>query len=133
MGTENITAYNLAQHYGSACFYRHPLMRSVVMSEGAHFLCENGAAWLMDVIVSYQHKAKIAACDKQMWLLTVNKEDNSAKVECFDYDADYEDLKNRVNPLVSQDIPFTDFPLAEFELMCANNGEGRTIYLPQED
>lgn len=133
MGIENITEYNLAQHHGSACFYRHNLLRSCVMSEGAYYLCENGAAWLIDVIVSYQHTPQVKACDKQMWLLTVNKVDNSARVDCFDYDADYEDLKNRVNPLVSQEIPFTDFPLAEIEIMCANNGSGRTIYLPMED
>ena len=133
MGTENITEYNLAQHFGSACFYRHGLLRSCVMSEGVHFLTENGAAWLVDIIVSYQLNETVKACDKQMWLLTVDKNDNSAKMECFDYDADYEDLKNRVNPLVSQIIPFTDFPLAEIEIMCANNGSGRTIYLPSED
>ena len=133
MGIEKITKSNLAQHFGSACFYRHSLLRSCVMSEGAYFLCENGAAWLIDVIVSYQHTPTVKACDKQMWLLTVDKDNSSGKVECFDYNGDYEDLKNRVKPLVSQVIPYTDFPLAEIEIMCANNGSGRTIYLPTED
>lgn len=127
MGTENITEYNLAQHHGSACFYRHGLMRSVVMSEGAHFLCENGAGWLMDAIVSYQFDEKAKACDTQIWKLKVNQQDNSAVLTCLDGDV-YEPRE-----IIKQEIPFTDFPLPEIELRCTNNGEGRTIYLPQED
>lgn len=127
MGTENITPAKLAEFHGSAVFYRHRLAPNVVASEGAQFLSENGAGWLIDVIASHQFNPEVAKCDNQRWTLTVDPEKKTAKVVCSDdYCEDYHEL-------VTQDIHYTDFPLPKIELLCSNNGQGMTIFLRSEN
>lgn len=126
MGIENIREPELAKFHGSQCFYKH-FLPGVIMSEGAHFLSNNGAGWLMDIIASYQHLREMKACIVQKWTLKVDEADRSAVVICSDgYCEDYHELAKQV-------VPFTDFPLKELEILCAHNGEGVTIYLPSED
>ena len=67
-------------------------------------LAENGGAyWLLDAIASWQKE--LNSSQIQFWMLIVNA-DNSAVLTCERDD----------EPVITQQIPFTDFPLSEVTL-----------------
>ena len=76
-----------------------------------------GAYWLLDVIGSYQ-------CDKrldkafQAWKLEVNLEKSSGVVRGY----------NAIKLIITQDIPFTDFPLSKITMYLMDG----VILLPNE-
>ena len=111
---------DLAQFTGSETFYRHPLNRKVVYTEGAHHVAEAGGAfWLLDEIALIQpYDPRVGAEDFQVWTLTV-RQDHTAALVCEDGNG---------NIVFSKDILFTDFPLESITLWFANG----TIYLPSE-
>lgn len=109
----------LSQFYGSETFYRHPLFRKFVYTEGVQYLAEkSGAYWLLEYIFSNQMDEKIKAEEFQVWKIKV-KEDNTAVIRVEDGN----------DNLVKQfELEFTDFPLKEFTLWFSNN----TLLLPSE-
>ena len=118
-------AAQLAQFTGSATFTRHGLVRSVLMTEGIAFLADQaGAHWLMDAIASYQHEARARAEPFQAWSLVVNAVTGSAVLAMTD--------GNSSTQIITQQIDWTDFPLAEIELWAIAEGDHRVIMLPSE-
>ena len=117
-----ITHEALAQFYGTSQWYKGPFSR-FSMTDGIFFLTENGAAWLIDVLASYQG-AKLDRQTEgfQLWKLKVT--DGSAVVTC---QAD----SNTPN-LVKQEIPYTDFPLDEITLYVEGEGSNRVCLLTSE-
>lgn len=120
MTNKRLNAADLAQFTGSETFYRHSINRSVVFTEGAHYVAEAGGAfWLLDEIALIQpYDRRVAATPFQVWTLTVRK-DSTAKLSCED---------GNKNVVFTKEIPFTDFPLETITLWFANH----TIYLPRE-
>jgi hypothetical protein len=120
MTTKTLTNADLDMFTGSETFYRHPLNRKVVFTEGAHHVAEAGGAfWLLDEIALIQpYDARVAAEEFQVWKLTV-RSDRTAALVCED---------GNYNVVFSKEIAFTDFPLDAITLWFANN----TIYLPSE-
>lgn len=118
--SKHLTASDLRQFTGSESFYRHPLVRRIVYSEGArHVASAGGAYWLLDEIAFRQcDTPAVQAQEFQVWTLTV-RPDRSATLTC--------DNGNR-RAVFSQEIPWTDFPLDRIELWFTNS----TIYLPSE-
>jgi len=115
-----ITEENLANFYGSEHFYR---FHHMVITDGVKFLMDNGAAWLMDIIWSYQGIKKLQTPmlrDFQLWTLKVNLEKKTAVVTCR--------ADSNIPPAITQKIPYTDFPLEEIKLYVEND----TILLPSE-
>ena len=120
--TAAITQSALDQHYGTSQWYRH-WTRRMLYTDGLHFLESNGAAWLLDLIASYQSaKLDQQSGGFQIWTLKVT--DNTAVIICqFD--------SNTPN-LVKQEIPYTDFPLDEIKIYVEGEGENRVCLLPSE-
>lgn len=90
----------LMQFKGSEFLYEHLMVggNSLSLSEGCNFVREKFSAyWLFDLIGSYQYK--LLEEPFQIWDLVLS--DNKAVIKC-----------NSVNlvHLVTQDIPYTDFP-----------------------
>jgi hypothetical protein len=110
----------LRQFTGSENWYRHGINRSVLYTDGAQFLAEQGGSyWLLDIIaIAQQHEPRVAQEEFQVWKLQV-RADRSATVLCDDGNG---------NVVYTQEIPFTDFPLDEVKLYFANN----VIHLPSE-
>jgi len=110
----------LRQFTGSENWYRHGINPSVLYTDGAQYLAEQGGAyWLLDIIaIAQQHEPPVAQEEFQVWKLQV-RADRSATVLCDDGNG---------NIVYSQEIPFTDFPLDEVKLYFANN----VIHLPSE-
>jgi hypothetical protein len=114
----NVTQSDLAHFYGTQKIYKHWLC--LVYTDGINYLCNNGAAWLIDAIASHQgnpglHTVRMQ--EYQLWELKVN--DGSAVLTCRE--------DSGIDPVITQEIPYTDFP---FDIkIYVENG---TILLPSE-
>ena len=96
----------LGHFIGTTKYYPH-WSKSIRWTDGINFLCEEaGAYWLIDIVASYQSKLKAPF---QLWKIKVNP-DNTALVTM------QEDTGQPY--LAKQEIPYTDFPLREFEFYC---------------
>ena len=114
----------LAQCYGSETVYKHWL--KILYTEGIKTLADEAQCmWLVDAIASHQKSYQIIynpdLQEFQLWTLTVN-EDKSAVLAC------YEDSPSTCEPVITQLIPFTDFPMPEIKLYL----EQGTLLLPSE-
>ena len=126
-----LTHADLFQFTGDLERYTHPINRNVIYTPGVQYVAEAGGAyWLIDAIASYfgsdLMKRAMAEDNRltylQFWRLRVN--DNSA-VLVAEADAGEK-------PFITQEIPFTDFPLDEIEIWAAFDGKRWTLYLPSE-
>ena len=110
MTTPKLTKADLSQFTGSQEFFVYPLGR-LILTEGVRHLAEAaGAYWLIDAIASYQADPRIAGNrmlrDIQFWRLAVVG--GRGVLTCRE-DSGRE-------PVISQQIEFTDFPLDEVEI-----------------
>ncbi len=118
-----LTAAALAQFTGTENWYRHSLFRQFLYTDGVKYVAEEaGAYWLIDAIISHQYDSRIqndrGLQEFQLWKLEV-KEDHSAILICEDGN----DTK-----ILTQEIPFTDFPLQKIEFYMEN----KVLLLPRE-
>lgn len=120
MMQKDLKPEDLYQFTGSEFWYRHGLIRNILLTDGAKYVADHGGAyWLLDEIALSQRCAKaVMATPFQAWRLAV-KPDRTATLSC-------EDGNGKI--VFTKAIAFTDFPLPEIELRFANN----TIYLPSE-
>lgn len=105
---------------GSQEFYRHPIMREILFSEGAKYVAEEAQAyWLLDLIAFSQRCiGSVEQEEFQVWDLKVKK-DQSAELTCGDGNG---------NTVFSKQIEQTDFPLPNIRFYFCNN----CIHLPSE-
>jgi hypothetical protein len=108
---------DLAQFTGSMNWYSH--FTGALYTDGVKFLADNaGAYWLIDSILFRQMERAVRGEPFQVWKLTVN-DDRTALLVCED---------GNDTQIVSEEIPFTDFPLSEISLYFTNN----VLLLPSE-
>lgn len=118
---------NLRQFTGTENYYSNPLY-PFKYTDGIKYLAENGGAyWLLDAIASWQKEPIIKSNSDlsqiQFWKLKVNP-DNSACLICE------RDLDEAV---ITQKIPFTDFPLRDITLYLCDMRLGQGVLeLPSE-
>ena len=111
----SLTIAELRQFTGSENIYYLPLFRKYNYTDGVRYLAQKAEAyWLIEAIFSWQCE-KVIRNDSylqefQIWKLEV-KEDSSAVLSC------YNELEEVI---VSQNIPYTDFPLKEITLYLSN-------------
>ena len=110
----------LRQFTGTEYWYRHPLVRNILYTDGAKYVADHaGAYWLLDEIAFAQlGNPAVAAEAFQLWKLTVNP-DATGILSCEDGNG---------NAVFTKTISFTDFPLPEIKLYCTGN----VILLPSE-
>lgn len=123
--TQEITRANLSQFTGTEHWYRY--YPGILVTDGVKFLMDNGAAWFIDLIVSYQGEAKVKAEEKQFWTLTVDHDALTGRAVCTDGDKGDGPVT-----LIEQVIDFTDFPLKEITLYAFVECNNRVILLPSE-
>ena len=117
--TKTLQESDLRQFTGTEHWYRHPLARKVLYTDGVKHVAEQGGAyWLLDTIAFAQAIPAVAAEPFQFWILTV-RSDHTATLTCEDGNS---------KTVHTQDIPFTDFPLAEIKFYYTDN----TLLLPSE-
>ena len=109
----------LAYFTGTAQYYR--ITKQHLLTDGTRYRADAaGAYWLMDAIAS--HLCEIGTAD---WFVVVRMlvEDSSALMI-------YEDGNGQEH--ARQQIPYTDFPLAEITIYCCWDGEHWVLMLPSE-
>lgn len=112
----------LQQFTGTEKLYRHPLSK-LVYTDGVKYLADAaGAYWLIDAVGSYQTRPELRGERLQMWRL--ERDGDRARLTCS------RDIENGrpVDVYVTQDITFTDFPLAGVTLYVADG----VLLLPSE-
>ena len=116
---KTLSKADLRQFTGTEHWYRHPLARKVLYTDGAQHVAEHGGAyWLLDTIAFAQAIPAVAAASFQLWKLTV-RPDQTATLVCED---------GNCNPVHSQELTFTDFPLPEIKFFFTDH----VILLPSE-
>jgi hypothetical protein len=116
---------DLCQFTGTEEHHRWSILfRRYLLTDGAKYLADKaGAYWLMDAIASYFTEPKVRNEPFQVWNLKVN-DDRSATLKMDDGNG---------NVKVTQVIEYTDFPLPEIKLYCAQNDDiYSVIMLPSE-
>lgn len=109
----------ISNAHSSEAYHKFSLMPGFpVATDGVIALAEAaGCYWFLDIIGSYQTKEKLDP-DFQVWRLEVNLKDSTAVVYGY----------NDTELIISQEIPYTDFPLAEVKLYLTD----KVILLPKE-
>jgi len=109
----------ISQSIGTTAYHRYSSLPNFpVITDGVKAVADvGGCYWLLDIIGSYQHDIKL---DKafQVWKLTVNLEECTAIVHG----------SNDTELIITQEIPYTDFPLEEFKLFLMDG----VLLLPLE-
>ena len=122
----------LRQFSGDLDRYRHGFNRRVIYTPGVQYLAEAAEAyWLIDAIASHiGSKPFNAACkedprvgEMHFWCLEVAEDRSAVLSACVD---------SGVQPFLTQNIPFTDFPLAKIDIWAAFDGTYWTLYIPSE-
>lgn len=118
-GTQTLSAAALSQFTGTEQWYRHPLVRTVLYTDGAQYVAETGGAyWLLDELAFSQAIPAIKAEAFQFWRLKVGP-DRKAVLSCEDGNG---------QPVYSKSLEYTDFPLPEIVFYVIDN----VILLPSE-
>jgi len=118
----------LAQFSGDLDRYRSINPR-VIYTPGVKYLADRAEAhWLIDAIASYFLGGKQVFPDSrletlQFWRLEVREGDSAILTARAD---------SGVEPYVTQQIEYTDFPLETIDIWAGFNGNGWTLYLPSE-
>jgi hypothetical protein len=79
MTTERLTEYDLAEFTGTNQWYRHPIVKNVLFTDGIKFVAEKaGAYWLIDEIAFQQTHPLVINEEFQVWTLNVDLEQSTA-------------------------------------------------------
>jgi hypothetical protein len=115
---QTLTTTDLKQFTGSEVLYQNPLYGPLRYTAGARHVAVAGEAWwLLDLIASYRRHPKVRSAWFQTWTLEVAEQ--SGMVMCTD---------GEDHLLVTQHLPFTDFPLKAITLWVVDN----VLMLPSE-
>jgi hypothetical protein len=110
----------LAQFTGAQEWFRHPLFRGYLYTEGVQYLAEKAQAyWLIDVVFSHQTTPRVRREPFQVWRLMRTRQGRGAVVTA-------EDGNGKI--IARQVIEYTDFPLPNVTLFL----EEKTLLLPSE-
>ena len=109
----------LRQFTGTETWYRHPLFRAYLYTDGVQYLAEQaGAYWLIDDILACQTHPRVKKEPFQFWTLTVH-DDASAVLTCTD---------GNDGGVYRQEYAYTDFPLKQQQLYLTD----AVLLLPSE-
>ena len=110
---------SLTEFTGTDRYYR--ISRRHLLTDGTKFLADQARCyWMMDAIAS--HLIEIGTAD---WFVVVKTKASDSKALMV-----YEDGNGHEH--ARQEIPYTDFPLAEITLYACWDGEHWVIMLPSE-
>ena len=110
---------------GANAFYRHPLARNVLLSDGVHDLAATGCWWLIDLIALEGYPKLKRNPDAGMMIVKVKVKDSVASVRGKLFDDK--------PPQLRQKIDYTDLPDGEWMFYLGVFDETRlSLILPTE-
>ena len=107
--------------HGTARYYRY--LCGCALTEGTKYVADNGAAWAMDVIASYQTRDFPALERLQVWDFKKQADSKCLVYMGYEVDENGEDIFNLI-----QTVPYTDLSVDSLRIYC----QGRVIFLPSE-
>lgn len=120
MKSQALTKSDLAEFTGTAQWYCHPMVKTILYTDGIKYVAEKaGAYWLIDEIAFQQIQPLIRNEPFQVWTLKVKLDQSTAVLIC-------DDGNGRI--VFKKEIAYTDFPLAELKMYVTDN----VILLPGE-
>jgi hypothetical protein len=126
MMTADELQHALGRFCGSETLTLHGLDPRVRMTEGVMFLAQQAKAyWLIDAIVSHQTTNRARSNGFQVWKFR-RLPDGYCDLRMTDGNSD--------DPIITQVITYSDFPLDHIEIWMirSGNGGGFTMLLPSE-
>lgn len=112
----------LAGFYGTENYYKY--MFGVILTDGAKAMAEACEAfWLLDAIASHQPVARKACDGMQFWKFKKHATGGGVLTCVKD---------SGMDPCVTQEIEFTDFPLDEIDIWVGEDPRGPVIMLKSE-
>ena len=131
MKKKNLSHDDLRSFHGDTIRYRsvNPL---VIYTPGVKHVADAGDAyWLVETIACYfgfPEMNKATASDSrietlQFWRLDVHADNSATLTARADSDAE---------PFITQEIPFTDFPLSHVDIWAGKDIRHWVLYLPSE-
>lgn len=115
----------LDQFTGTEGYYRlhRDIFPNIVLTDGAKYLGEKaGATWLLTAIATHMPMVRPGEWFVVCKLVVASNRSATLTIQSDDPGHIY----------ARQQIPFTDFPLAEIKLYAARAGDGWVIMLPSE-
>lgn len=119
MKDSNELQQNLYQFTGTTVWFRHPLNRSMLYTEGVQYFAENagnGAYWVLDIIATEYFEL---AQSEGFITISLTVSDGRGKIVVED--------GNKI-PLKERDIEWTDCPEGEWKFFLTDN----VLLLPSE-
>ena len=126
MNTEAFTrAYNESRN-GANQFFRHPLARLFLYSDGVKECADAGCYWLLDILATELPRAfRSRPQFTDMCIVAVTVKDESAKIVGEFEDDDAKPYRRTVD--------YTDMPAGEWLFYVSNDGDGHLrCILPKE-
>jgi hypothetical protein len=117
--TAFIKAFNASRN-GADNFYRHPLARGVVYSNGIKECCEAGCYWLLDIIAT-EFPRVMVKWDETLLTINVKVADGKAVIEL----SGSGDVPRGTRIIHSTDMPDGEWPM----LLANDDGEGQAFSL----
>lgn len=114
---------NMNHATGTSAHHKYTIMpRFPVITDGVKCLAEDAECfWLLDAIGSHQGNRRLDR-EFQVWELAVDLDESTAVLKGFN-------IENTKTPVVTQEIPYTDFPLESVRLYLRDG----IILLPSEN
>ncbi|TDE11045.1 DUF6876 family protein [Dyadobacter psychrotolerans] len=120
MSTEQLTNADLAVFTGTEQWYRHPVVKNTLYTDGIKFVAQRARAyWLIDEITYQQYHLRIKNEEFQVWTLKVDLEGSTAILTC-------DDCNDHI--IFTKPIGYTGFPLKKIKIYVTND----VILLPSE-
>lgn len=123
--TVTIKEEDLAQFIGTEGYFRHPLCKAVVYTDGVEYLASNGAGWLVDMVASHlhTHKGLVEKCDGMLFTKFTLEKTRGGRLEA---------RKDTHAPVIfSQEVEYTDLPF-DVDIWAQHDGERWVMMLPSE-
>lgn len=125
MNTQLFKSIYSVPRNGANAFYRHPLARNVLLSDGVHDLANTGCWWLIDLIATEGASKLRRNPDAAMLIVKVKVKDTVASVRGKLFDEKPPQLRHRVD--------YTDLPDGEWMFYLGVFDETRfSLILPTE-
>lgn len=109
----------LAQFYGTQAYHTFSsLFRNLVLTDGAKYLADAcGCYWLFDIVGS------LLVTDKKMVSYFKRQSPVVVRIKKNDKGGALVSIGSEKKPVYTQEIPYTDFPLNEYEFLVGDNGD----------
>lgn len=116
---KSLSPTELSNFYGTEGYYRHPLARNILMTDGVYHCFNNGLAWLIDIIAT-EYRLFATKSTFQTWTLTTHRKEAPTHL--------IEVTNGNKKILAKKPLEYTDYPYPSFTVWAQDG----VLMLPSE-